>query len=389
MYDIAAKNFPPLEIAIDKLNRRAGRLGCEPIKVTILRRYEKEMKNTFGLTYMQARMEIEVEGESPCLEGWRLIAVIEKQANGENLVRTVPGRIAPKSYRTTDTSCDHCNTKRYRKEVFVLEHEDGTTVQVGRSCIKDFLGHPDAALLAARAEYPLLANELAKEAVFERSYGGTPCVDISEFLGMVAICIRRFGWVSRAKAEEECRVATANLAWELIVMRDDRRVRDFIASYKVLAEERDTTLAADALVWGRSLDGLSDYLYNLGVVCRQDYVDSKVIGFVASLIPSYQRENERREANKRKAATRKHVGTVGKREEFDVTVKRLRYFDSAWGVRTMCLFEDKNGNFLMWWASKELDISEGDTLKVKGTVTEHVYYNEIPQTTIKRCKIVQ
>jgi len=378
-YDIPAINFYGLKSRINQLNRRAPRLGCEPISLNVLRTYSKEKTDPITrLPYTQSRMEIEIIGESPQLEGWCLLAAVETLANDENLVRCVPGCTVPEQYRSTDMHCDHCGTNRRRREVFILRHEDGRTVQVGRTCIADFLGHVSASTLASRAEYLMSADSLAEEAESDHYRTGEIYLDISHFLGTVAICIRRLGWESRGKTEG---MATADIAWS-ILNSNDKFIEEFIRENNIVVEERDVELAKNALEWARKLEDGNDYLYNLGVACRQEHVNWKTIGIVASAIAAYQHNCEKQEKKGQ------HVGEVGKRMDFEVTVKRLRYFDSDWGVRTMALFEDKSGNHLVWWASRGLDLEEGDTLTLRGTIKKHDDYKGTPQTIVQRCKIL-
>jgi len=388
-HDIPACNFYGLKHQIDRLNRRAPRLGCEPISLNVLRTYNKEKTDPITrLSYTQSRMEIEIIGESPQLEGWRLLAVVETLANGENLVRCVPGCTVPESYRNTDMHCDHCGTNRRRREVFILRHEDGRTVQVGRTCIADFLGHVTASTLASRAEYLMSIEAAAKEAESDYYHGGGVIHrDISSFLGTVAICIRRLGWLSRGKSEEG--FATADIAWAILTDFRSKYITELVEKNNIVAEERDVELAKNALEWARKLDGGSDYLYNLGVACRQEHVNWRTTGIVASAIAAYQHTCEKQEKIKKERKSLSHVGEIGKRMDFEATVKRLRYFDSDWGVRTMCLFEDAEGNHLVWWASRDLsEIEEGDYVKIKATVKEHGEYNGTPQTVVQRCKIL-
>jgi len=386
-HDIPACNFYGLKHQIDRLNRRAPRLGCDPIVLNILRNYTVERKDPITrLPYNQSRIEIEIIGESPQLEGWRLLAVVETLANGENLVRCVPGCTVPENYRTADMHCDHCGTNRRRREVFILSHEDGRTVQVGRTCIADFLGHVLASTLASRAEYLMSIEEAAEEAESDHYHGGGGVIhrDISSFLGTVAICIRRLGWSSRGKTEEG--FATADIAWAILTDFRSKYIAELVEKNNIFAEERDVELAKNALEWARKLDGGNDYLYNLGVACRQEHVNWKTTGIVASAIAAYQHHCEKQEKQERKSLS--HVGEIGKRMDFEVTVKRIRYFDSDWGVRTMALFEDKSGNHIVWWASCELNLEEGDTILLKGTVKKHDDYKGIPQTVVQRCKIL-
>ena len=162
IYEIPARNLPMLQEKLAEMNKRAAKLGCEPTTLTVIEEYEVERKRKrTGHKYMVKFLKIEVVGQSPKLNGWRLMAAIEMQDSGENMVRNVPGQTVPESYRFTDTHCDHCKTQRYRKEVFILHHDDGRFAQVGRSCIADFLGHVSMENICGRAEWEFaLESEL-------------------------------------------------------------------------------------------------------------------------------------------------------------------------------------------------------------------------------------
>lgn len=403
MHDIPVFNYNSLVEAIEKMNRRAEKLGCQPLVLRVVREYEAERKSRTGAKYMQARMEVELEGETPKLNGWSLLAAVEMLANGENLVRTVPGRTVPESYRTTDTHCDHCKSVRRRKEVFILGHDDGRFVQVGRQCIADFLGHVSAENLAARAEWEFSAGDLCRAAGDEDFCGrggGEFCRDIREYLTTAAIVIRRLGWVSNTMVRERSNeyhseISTSSLAWSLLIDWRKPYVQEMVAKHDLRAEERDEKLAQEALEWAKNqpTTGVSDYLYNLGVACRQSCVTYKTIGIVASAIAAYQRHLDKEaelNARRRRNLERRHVGEVGKRCDFEnVTVVRLRYFDGQFGVTTLVMFEDAAGNCLVWWASREPDVEEGDVVDVRGTVKAHNDYKGCPQTELQRVKITR
>ena len=400
VFDIPAYNFDHLRERIERLNRRAKKLGCQPIALRVVREFEvKKRQPDTKLVYKQARLEIEVIGESPKFEGWTLLAAIEMLDNGENLVRTVPGQTVPEVYRSTDTHCDHCQALRRRKEVFVLGHEDGRIVQVGRQCIADFLGHVSALTLAARAGWEFSALDAAREAEDEDfCWGGGRggrMRDIREFLGTVAICIRRLGWKSRRMIEKSDPFSdeqtTGSTAWMILTNWKSKFVQELIKNHSLYAEERDEKLAGEALAWARAIPaaGVSNYEYNLGVACRQESVNYKTIGLVASAVSAYLRHLERIEElnlRKKQDRQRKHLGEVGQRFGFaGCEVKAMKYFEGTYGVRTLVRFETPDGNIIVWWASKELDDwNVGDTMDITGTVTKHGDYHGCPQTELKR-----
>jgi hypothetical protein len=251
-----------------------------------------------------------------------------------------------------------------------------------------------AETLVSRATWEFSALDAAGEAAGDDfGGGGVYRRDTTEFLATVAICVRRLGWVSRGMLEQrgdDTSVTTAYTAWTILT-GSNRDIQKFVEKNQLYAEERDETLAQEALAWAREIPtlGVSDYEYNLGVAARQKDVTHKTIGIVASAISAYQRHMEREDQLniQRKKIVGCHVGEVGKRQDFgNVTVKALKFFEGAYGVTTLVRFE-KDNDVLIWWASREQDIEEGDVCNIKGTVVKHSVYNGCPQTELKRVKI--
>lgn len=394
-YEIPKFNLDALQERLAQLNKRAEKLGCPPVGIRILREFEVEVRGKSGVKYKRVMLEVEPTGESPKLNGWKLVAAIERLESGENLVRTVPGEACPEHYRDTDSSCDHCQTDRRRKEVFVLRHEDGRHIQVGRSCIADFLGHQSVDNIVAQAEWRMSIADLINDAGDDEWYGGSRgerVVPIQEFLGATAIVIRRLGWISNTKAREESTEfkplrSSSSVAWQICTCHD-RYTRELVEECNLHGEERDEILATKALAWAREQRGGSDYLYNLGVACRLDYVKLSTSGIVGSAIAAYLRHCERvaeLQNERKRDAERRHVGIIDERQGFaQVTVKKLHYVDGNYGVRTLVMFETQDGNILIWWASKEIEWKVGDVLDITGTVVKHSEYNGCPQTELKR-----
>jgi len=275
-----------------------------------------------------------------------------------------------------------------------LRHEDGRHVQVGRSCIADFLGHVSVDNLVAQAEWRMSIADLLNEAGDEGFHEsrGERVVPIQEFLGATAIIIRRLGWVSNKKAREESTEfkplrSSSSVAWQICICHD-KWTRELVEECDLYAEERDEVLASQALDWARSQRGGNDYIYNLGVACRMEYVKYNTTGLVGSAIAAYLRNCERvaeLQNERRQDAKRKHIGIIDERMGFArVVVKKLHYIDGQYGVRTLVKFETQDGNVLIWWASKEIKWQVDDVLDITGTVVKHSEFNGCPQTELKR-----
>lgn len=403
-YNIRIEFMEALEAELAHLNKKAIKLGVAPAVLVIHGTKSVETVNRESLIpYTITYNIVSVTGETPKLAGWKLVAVIEKLASGENLISCVPNEVCPPQYRTSDgVTCDHCSRARRRSEVFVVVHDNGSSAQVGRNCLADFLGGQSPEGVLSYASWGFGITQLLSDASDEFWGGGGGRAEIAynieEFVKTTAAVIRRLGWISKKVAgvlegaDDEHAATANNVAWLLgrtWSAEDAKRRKDFINRNNIILEERDGTLAAEALAWGIALPTTEgDYLYNLGVACRLGFVTRKTTGLVASVIAAYQRVLDREaELNMKKASdkVRNHVGTVGERTGFaQVTVKSVRSFEGMYGVRTMIRFEDTTGNVLVWWASADTDFEEGQLVDITGTVKKHDDYKGTPQTLLTR-----
>jgi hypothetical protein len=396
---IPAANLPRLQAEVETMNKRADRLGVAPLTLTVLNTETKIRRHEItGVEWTEEWVNVTLTGESPVLNGWRLVARKTPVVTGEQghekteyLVQTVPGQQCPQQYRFTGMECDHCGFDRRRNDTFILVHDNGNFAQVGRNCIADFLGHQSPESMLACAEWAFSGSKMLDEASDEH-WGcghGPTIVPIGLFLAVTSVVIRHMGWVSRKEVfeSEVSKTATANIAWDVCVRSHDRYVQEMIREFDLKAEERDGKLALEALLWARALPvNAGDYLYNLGVQARRQVVDFKGVGLVASMITAYQRHLEEK-TRQQIAQAHTHVGTVGVREGFPtLTIKALNSFPSDFGVCTLVRFEDAQGNTLVWWTGSPPDWVEMDkTVDITATVKGHDDYKGQPQTTLTRC----
>lgn len=391
-YRIPAVNFPRLEEEIEKLNKRAKKLNVEPVKLTLLRSETVIRKDeVLGFEYHETFHYCTVEGETPRLAGWRLIAAVQPVGD-ECLVREVPGEACPSQYRHTDYHCDHCNTTRRRNAVFVLQNEDTQEYkQVGRNCIADFLGGASPEGLLGAAEYVFNFVKLAGEAQEEGwgwGGGGRRVVPLSQFVAVVALVNRRIGYVSRSQARDTMQQSTSDLAWELCTSPPTENLKKFIREKQLYIAEDDVDTAKEAVEWGAAITpekASSTYLHDLGVCCRQEYVTWDRAGYVASVIQAYNFDLRKRTIREDHQSV--HLGEVGKRQDFTLTVVSLHSTEGEWGARTRVTFTDPDGNVLIWWASGCPEwLKQGRTVRAGATVKRHTDYQGVKQTELTRVR---
>jgi hypothetical protein len=390
-YLIHTLNILALTDKIDTLNKKAKKLNFPLIELKEIERVKEIDPKT---KQVDEYIRVEINGEPPKLNGWIFVARIETiKDNKQNLIFVAPNEEIPTYYRNSGCKCDHCSTNRYRKYTYVLRHENGEHKQVGSSCLKDFLGHTNPHSYANYLEWMEDLTVFAEDSEkTERSYGRNDYkYDLKYFVSYVAEYIKQTGYfLSRSKAEETLRSATADSVWNEIhnikLKREDKAVKEI--------SEESEALANDAIEWAITLkdkENLSDYHHNLSLSCEANIVDWRSKGIVASLITAYQYEMEMIEKKEREKVERKeseYFGTIGKREEFTLEVIKKNGFDTQFGYTILHIFKDQDGNVATWFSSnKEFEV--GQTYTIKATVKEHREYNETLQTVLTRCTEVK
>lgn len=137
---------------------------------------------------------------------------------------------------------------------------------------------------------------------------------------------------------------------------------------------------------------------------------------IAARIEQENRERERIEAEKRAEQERiereraeakaksEFVGNVGDKIEMTLMLDHSAWWErpsfNGYGTDTMYvhIFKDDAGNTYTWKTNKSLAIpadhdqflvaENGDSVTIKGTIKEHVVYDDEKQTVLTRCKVM-
>ena len=389
---------------INRLNNKAKRIGCAPIKVEVLGQYKviRDVKETDEDNRSAWIKEIEIyncvtiEGEAPKYNGWKFVASLEHTPAG-NIVRTVPDlEIDTVKYREVENYCEHCNSRRQRKQTFILVHEDGTTKQVGRNCIADFLGNSNPERYGNWFDMMDEAYELANNSM---GGGGERAFILETYMAYVVECIERFGWVSGTHAREQREYYD-----NYIESSGSRALRNMLPPRNKQEEkDRDFDTPSDEsyekakviVAWGKALkdrDELNDYLHNLTVIANGDVVTWNKMSFAASMANAYRMDLEQNEYKKREAKEKaerpdsEYFGEVGKRETFTLTVERVIVTETFYGISKIHIMRDEQGNVAKWFSSNKA-LEEGETYELKATVKEHSEYKGEKQTVLTRCAV--
>ena len=427
-YFIPRENEKSFTEKLTKLARKATKLGLAVITYAAIRTLSLERtryrvvtdamgnETTKSYTVTVEHVAYTIEGEAPTLSGWTFAATIEHEA-GVNILRSITGETLPVRFRdATPEHCDHCGYVRNRKDTFIVRNEAGEYQQVGRNCLKDFLGNKSPADVA---EYAVALHDffarIGKEddEGFATSGTAIETYALVSFLAATAACISSNGWVSRSVAREEDKTATADIVVEHLDAQSNSHMSESNRKAHTIPgadSEENTAIALAAIEWANQQNSEgNDYIHNLQAITKLDYVTKRTAGYAASIVSGHFRATERAMNTMiLKADGTDHVGTIGKREEMILTLIAVFSIEGDYGVTDIHKFADVEGNAVVWFASNgavvpasdahpetrnwvinsdKVPMIKGATYRVKATVKDHTEYNGQAQTKVTRVAV--
>jgi hypothetical protein len=389
---------------LDRLNKKASRLGLEPLTLKVLgKKEEKQQDGDMRVTH-----QVKIEGKSPIVGGYEFIANIEHTDAG-NIINISPNsslKNLPDEYRKAGATCDHCHTKRDRNNTFVLKDvKTGDLKRVGRNCLKNFMPDVDpkniltyAAVLEKALNVGVGAEDMDDGGGSGGGGSSSKYYDASSFFVFICIAYYMTGkYISKSKARENDDTSTADLAMNLRFSKDSE-TQDEIRKLWPRAEELAKKIEEwkDTKDWDALADQkpeMSNYFQNMKIISRSQAIQYKNAGYHASLLAVYlrdQADTERVASQKTQAANKTYLGKIGEKITFDATVKVSKPFQSQYGTGEMYVFNDPAGNEVVYFASNDMGFEVGQTYKLQATVKNQQVskYNQQPQTIITRAKLV-
>lgn len=303
-------------------------------------------------------------------KGWTIHSLLEKTFNG-TISKTLNN---DKVLEETPTSiyCDHCGIKRKRNKTYLLINNSGNTVQVGSTCLQDFIGVKPKGLWALETNF--LNN------IFE-NFSDTNYYPVNEVLSKaLKFSSNGSNWISRSDAEYFCKTSTSDLILDSLIKDKNKNINYVIDNKKFLNELFSEIINSDPN---------NDYIRNLQTICNEGYVSEKHLAIVASSVSMLERK--RRKAAKDLINKNYKSGFITKIKEkvsdLKVAVTVVFHRENAYGDSTLLIMQTSEGHLIKWSASKWIDVNVGDVLMIKGTVKDHSVYNGQDQTVLTRCKI--
>jgi hypothetical protein len=399
-YLIYEGNMERLQKKLKRIENKCKKYGNTEFKFEIKGEHYKEHK-VDGECFNNKYYIVEVEGVAK-INDWVFVATIQHKDNG-NIIRQFKTDVEiPEIYRSTDSICEHCNTKRLRKDTYLIFNEVTKEFkQVGKSCLNDFTNGLSAENVA---QYISWFDEVI-EGQEVGSLNSRKYYSVKEIILNAIETIKHYGFISKAMAMESN---------DRFILTTTERVIEFMfpsrcmnrkeilqemekVGYNAESKENEAELNK-MLEWLNKTDNNSQYIYNLKTTVADEYCEPRDFGLLVSLPSAYfkafEREQDRLLREQKRAeklqrnANKQYVGKVGERLDIDISsVECITSFPTNYGMMRIYRFETANGDILVWKTSNFIEHTD-KVKKIKATIKAHNEYKEEKQTEINRVKIV-
>lgn len=387
-YDIYEGNMDRLSKKLTTISNKCAKYGCEFHFEELGETFRNVKDEDSGEIRTARFITVDVSGKAQ-ISNWEFIATIE-HSKPINIIRSFRPEVEiPEHFYTVDTFCEHCRTRRVRKDTYIVRNtETGEFKQVGKSCLKDFTGGLSAEQVAS---YISWFDEVIKGEYVEpgfKSYDST-----EEVLQFAVESVRLYGFTkTEAYAGAD---STRDIVCEQLHRYgkySDRIARDgFDPDHKGNAEKTKAIMA-----WVESLPEQFGYISNLKATMARSYCERRDIGIICSAVASYNHEMEyqaRKAVQRKQASSSQWVGNEGDRIELhNLQVRLLTSWETMYGVTYLYKFIDEQGNTLTWKTGKWLGVTDEITpdlrISLKGTIKKHSEFNHELQTELTRCTVI-
>ena len=384
-FKIYEGNIDRLEQKITRIRNKCNRYGCDFYYARVGEEYVEDVdenKNKFFKKFIL----VEAEGTAK-INGWEFVGTIEHLVGGHNIIRNTTNLEVPERYLTTECICEHCNSKRSRKDTYLVHNiETNEFKQVGSSCLCDFTGGLSAEMAAS---YLALFDELAEGEAPYSTATITQYTDLHEIIAATIVAVDEFGYVKSDpfQGDNQTKIRVRNYLNN--TAKD--RPQNFSELMEAAGPEADTIIDYYKNI---EIEGYNDYLQNLKTFATAGVAAARDYGYVVSMVPSYRRDVERREitkkreeAHKLEAAHSEYYGEIGQKVKLHFNNCTLvTTSDSQFGTSYLYKFIDEAGRIFTWWTSNIVYKAATDIV-VSGTIKAHTEFRDVKQTELTRCRV--
>ena len=374
---------------IQKINDRAAMKGLTGFVTVSFEKVIVPETIDGGFQVEKVYYDTTISGDAPSYNGWKFLARVDVLESGTIFLANAPGvdevisteNIRPKY-------CTHCKTTRYRKASYVVRNEAGQMEVVGSTCIKDFLGWTGTFSFQTESD---IKDDL------EESFGGRSesVFSVDSILGLAWAATKTYGYVPKSVYDGRSTYDVVSTAlWGAPKSR--RETLEALAPLAEFASER--AAETRAFILSDDFRGESNYVTSMKNLMNEDFITAKHLGFIVSAPAAWIRAQTTDAERAAKAAQREaeaanrpvsnFVGEVGDKVVLDFSIKAITYHPHDYGVSTLYIGADAEGNEIKWFASRSaLGDDAGVTVHISCKIKKHEEYKGRPQTKVQRCAL--
>lgn len=371
--------FSKIVEKVESLNRRAEKRGLAPaFSITVEREFSVRTKGTYEF---EDFVEFHIDGIYPAIPGYTFAAVVDHASGGlifRNPAFVEDVDLTPFADRKT---CDHCGTKRRRSKTILLSDKSGKIIQVGTSCIIDFLGKEAAAL-----EFFAENSGILGDADNDGCYASSPHYDLVEVCSIAVKLISEFGFV-----KSNTPGSTAGMIMDFV----DEHYRSFPRDYDFTVTAEHTEQARQAIEYIKNSERKGEYQENVFRVMSSSRVEKKVFGFIAAGIRGALADIRKASDTKKLEEKTEEkstvefpaIGTIVANEE--VTIEKIFTFEGMYGAQHIFIMKSSAGIPFVWKTSTFPDVEEGHAYTIKkAKVKAHDDYKGKSQCRLERVSFI-
>nr|DAY49028.1 MAG TPA: hypothetical protein [Caudoviricetes sp.] len=371
--------FAKIVEKVESLNRRAEKRGLAPaFSITVEREFSVRTKGTYEY---EDFVEFHIDGVYPAISGYTFAAVVDHASGGlifRNPLFTEDVDLTPFADRKT---CDHCGTKRKRSKTILLSDAAGKIIQVGTSCIIDFLGKEAGAL-----EFFAENSGILGDSDDDGHYASSPHYATVEICSIAVKLISDFGFV-----KSNTPGGTAARIMDFV----DEHYRSFPRDYDFTVTAEHTEQAIKAIEFIKNSERRGEYQENVFRVMTSGRCEKRVFGFIAAGIRGALADIRKASDTKKLEEKTEEkitvefpaIGTIVANEE--VTIEKIFTFEGMYGEQHIFIMKSSAGIPFVWKTSTFPDVEEGGTYTIKkAKVKAHDDYKGKSQCRLERVSFI-
>lgn len=383
---ILAENKADAIKAINKfLKRTEKKFGSDCFSYTFGNEYDTKINNR-NVMYVDFTYEVKIPeikfGE------YEYAATLKIESTG-NLVYPTD------SYKDVDFSeyfdshlgCDHCHTKRKRKEVHLfIDPKTGDRKTIAKSCAKEYFG------VDIDIQIKSIINYFTKDNVkFISSFSyGEEHYPVNTFITYVYSAIKLYGYKSKANSD----YPTSDFCAKIADGTNQYMDIDEIEYIRSIAEKLSNKAEADNFdvkevyeFWD-NLDAKGNtFLHNCKVELHKLNPSQGMLAYAVQHMLK-TKEEEIRKQEEAKTTLNEWIGNVGDKVELTATVKKTKIIGTQYGASNIVTFKDDKGRTIIFFDNKCRDYNEGDTYTFKCKIKSHTEFDKVKQTNVNYVKFI-